>query len=731
MILLFSSTIFVSAILVFFIQPMFSKMALPILGGAPAVWNTCMVFYQAALLAGYGYAHAAIECLGVRRQAVLHLGLMLLPFFTLPIAIPEDALPPAESNPAPWLLLLLAGSIGLPFFMVSSSAPMLQRWFADMGLPSSKDPYFLYSASNAGSMIGLLGYPLLLEPNLRLTQQSILWAWGYGFLLLLTAACALAVRYSREETTQPEAHTPPDAEQEADDRKVTGKQRCLWLAWSFAPSSLLLGVTTSITIDISPIPLLWIVPLTIYLFTFILVFARYSARAHQRMTRTLRILLLPVVLLWLLQIGQPLWLVIMLHLSSLFVAAMACHGRLALSRPPTRYLTEFYLWLALGGVLGGLFNSFLAPLLFTNYLEYPVVLVLATILSGDAAGRKVAGQDFVLPAMLAIGLIALSWTLYTIGIASSQVTLPLLFGAPAVALIAFRDRPVRFGLGIVALMIATNFYWGADRTLYADRSFFGVYRVSAERNGKYHSLKHGSTTHGIQSLDTNRRREPLSYYHRTGPIGDVFRVLRKSEQRLRVGIVGLGTGSLACYGQRGEVFVFFEIDPLVEKIARDERYFSYLSGCPPKTEVILGDARISLAKSADPLYDLMILDAFSSDAIPVHLLTREAIELYLTRLSLEGMLAFHISNRYLDLAPTLMTTAASLGLIALERNESKIEDRERENGKRISRWLVMARHPEDLRRLSKDLGWKPPDRGSDAAPWTDDFSNILPLVRWK
>ncbi len=736
----YAATLFLSASLLFMVQPMFAKMALPILGGAPAVWNTCMVFFQATLLVGYGYTHAVTTWLGVRRQAALHLGLLLLPLFTLPIAIPQGWTPPVGENPIPWLLLLLGVSVGLPFFMVSTSAPMLQKWFSCTSHPSAKDPYFLYSASNLGSMLALLGYPTLIESNLRLFGQSWLWAVGYGLLVMLTLGCAVILWRSPVVTapnprlsTSQNAQSRPSVVDSA--AGLTIGQRVRWVILSFVPSSLMLGVTTYLTTEIPPVPLLWVIPLAIYLLTFILVFAKRQILPHKLMIRALPLLVLPIAICIPLQVMQPLWFFIPLHLLMFFVAAMVCHGELAKSRPPTDHLTEFYLWLSVGGVFGGVFNALAAPIVFKTVMEYPLAIVLACLLvphtQSKAVNRLARWLDFGLPAALG-GLVAgLIWRAMASGLKPGLVRVGLVLG-PALIAFTFRHRPIRFGLGVAALILVITFSGESrNRVLHAERSFFGVYRVKEPAEAKYRVLFHGSTIHGAQSLDPASRRDPLAYYTRSGPIGQVFAMLSGTGGNSRIAIVGLGTGSMTCYGNPGQEFTFYEIDPSIERIARNAAYFTFLQECPSRVAVVLGDARLSLAKAPDQHYDLIVLDAFSSDAIPVHLLTREALRLQLSKLAHGGILAFHISSRHLDLRPVLGDLAQDAGLVCLLQLDSNVTEADRKSGKTESLWAAMARKEEDLGVLAEDRRWNKCPMRPGARVWTDDFSDILGVIQWK
>ena len=714
----YATTIFVTAALLFLVQPMFARMVLPLLGGSPAVWNTCLVFYQAALLAGYLYAHATTSWLGARRQAALHVGLVLLPLLVLPIGIPSGWTPPAAANPIPWLLALLAAAVGLPFFAVSTTSPLLQRWFAGTGHSSAGDPYFLYAASNLGSICGLLGYPVLLEPRLRLAQQSRLWTGGYLLLVAFTLACAaLLWRAPVPALADPIRARPPG---------LTARRRLRWVLLALAPSSLMLSATTFISTDVEAIPLLWVIPLAVYLLTFVLVFARRPIVPHPLVVRALPIAVLALVVVLVKRANQPLLLIMGLHLAVFFVAAMVCHGELARDRPPPAHLTEFYLWLAVGGVVGGVLNALVAPLVFDTVAEYPLTLVLACLLAPGArgGGRAQLVRDLALPGLVGAMAAGLMLGAPPGRAAVSWLTLVV----PALLCFGFSRRPLRFGLGVGAILLAGTLHTSAQgKVIAARRSFFGVNRVTADAASRFHFLVHGHTLHGAQSLEPARRREPLAYYHPSGPIGQVFAALGDPPA---VAVVGLGAGALACYARPGEAWDLYEIDPLVERIARDPEYFTYLRDCLPEARVILGDARLSLSRAARR-YDLIVLDAYSSDAIPVHLLTREALGLYLDRLAPAGVLAFHISNQHLDLEPVLADLARDAGLVALLQVDTHVTPAERAGGKLPSRWAVMARRPADLGALTSDARWAPPRVRADGRVWTDDFSSVLGVLRWR
>jgi hypothetical protein len=736
--ILFGVTIFVGASLLFLVQPLFARMALPLLGGAPGVWNTAMVFYQAVLLAGYAYAHLTMRWLGARRQAGLHLLVLLLPLLVLPIALPPGWTPPGHTSPIPWLLALLAVAVGLPFFAVSATSPVLQAWFAASGHRTLRDPYVLYAASNLGSMLALLAYPLLVERFLRLETQSHLWAWAYGGLVLLAASCAFALWRSGATRGGPAAGaTGPDAVSTgppAAALPLTASRRARWVLLAAVPSSLMLSVTTYLSTDIAAIPLLWIVPLAIYLLTFVFVFGRRRLVPHRVWVELLPVALLPLVLVLVARANEPLALIIPTHLVTFFVAAMVCHGELAQDRPDPRHLTEFYLWLAVGGVIGGAFTALLAPLVFTNVLEYPLVLALLPLLPSRPAsawqGRSRQVLDLVLPLGLGVLTVGLIVGLERAG--KGPEAIGPVVGLMTLLCLAFWRRPVRFALGLAMLLLAGSVYRGEEgQLLFAERSFFGVSRVTRSPGGDYHMLMHGTTLHGMQSLAPARRHEPLTYYYASGPLGQFFAGAEGPTPRRTVAVVGLGAGSLACYGTPAQRWTFYEIDPSVLRIATDTRFFSFLRDCPPKIFIIMGDARLTLARAPDATYDLIVLDAYSSDSPPLHLITLDAVRLYLSKLAPGGMLFFNISNRHLVLEPVLAAIARAAGLVVRVHDDARVEDAQRLMGKTESQWVAMARRAEDLGPIQHDPLWKDAAGAADVAPWTDNFASLLAAFRWQ
>jgi hypothetical protein len=709
-----------SAALILWIQPLFGKMILPYLGGTPAVWNTCLVFFQAALLLGYLYAYFQSK-LVLRNQLISHLIILVCLLALLPIKVPQNWTPPTETNPVPALFLLLCSSLGLPFVLLSATAPLLQTWFSLSGEEQSKDPYFLYVASNVGSLVGLFGYPALLEPNFTLAGLSLAWTGGYVLLLLLIAATVLVLWKRREERNPEIAPASPD---------ITHLLRLKWLFLAAVPSSLLQSVTTYMTTDLAPMPLLWLIPLGLYFVSFVLVFSR-----REILSRRLMLLLQTIVLValsfcefWLHE--TEVFKMFPLVLATLFVTAMVFHGELVRTRPAADRLTEFYLWMAAGGVVGGIFSALVAPLIFTTMLEYPIVLVLAGMLmptSDEDSKASVSLWDLAIPvAVLAIGGAALFANHQRIFPITLQST-ALLGTALAVMVYLCKKRPIRFGAGLASFLLIGFLVTHIDsNTIHNERNFFGVLRIDRERQRPAIALFHGHTSHGRQFLDPKVRREPTMYYSRKGPLGEVFSSLPPAPEGRRVAVIGLGAGTVACYATEKDHWVFYEINPQVTKLAKDTQYFTFLKDCRAKVDIISGDGRLSLAKAADGYFDLILLDAFSSDSIPVHLLTTEALQLYLKKLQPHGIIAFHISNRYLKLDSVLANLAASCGLPGYGIVQVMTQAEERTSLGSSSAWGLVARNEMDLKRIvSQYPGWHRLNGGRGANAWTDDYSSLI------
>jgi len=724
--LLFGLTIFVSSALLFSVQPMIAKMLLPLLGGTPAVWNTCMLFFQAVLLCGYAYA-LLVSRWPLRRQLIVQLAVLALAFISLPIGLSSswvNSVPPAD-NPSVWLLLCLGASVGLPFFIISSNSPLLQKWFSRTATDSANDPYFLYAASNAGSLLALLAYPVVLEPYFTLRMQSRIWTVCYGGLVLLIAIHCFFLRNTDEKQSENKSVLPVE--------KLTVGRRMRWLLLAFAPSSLMLGVTNYITTDIASVPLLWIIPLALYLLTMVFAFSRkkfFSPRLGDLIVPAATIMLL------ILYLGDPSGggsrMLVLFHLAYFFFAALMCHSQLADDRPGPQHLAQFYVWLSLGGVLGGIFNAIVAPLVFRSVVEYTVAILLTcALLPGLKAGHtgpKERRLDFALPVVIGALTAGLGWFTYKVAPMKLSglvfvVALPLLFAYP------LRKRPLRFALSLGAVILATSLVSGVGRTtLHAERNFFGVLRVLTDRRLDLHSFLHGSTVHGRQSTKPEHRCDALSYYHREGPLGRIFTQFQTANSAGNIGVIGLGTGATVSYARPSEKWTFYEINPAVVAIAKSPQYFTYLSNCAAApVEMILGDARLKLHDARDQSYDLLVLDAFSSDSIPLHLITQQAVDLYLSKLAPGGMLVFHVSNRNLDLTGVVADLAKSRGLSGLSMLDLTPTQ---PNGKDPSQWIVLARDGASFGSLANDKDAKPLVSTGTEDVWTDDFSNILSVFRW-
>ena len=702
-----------------------------------------MLFFQAALLAGYAYALIASRW-ALRKQLVLQLLLLVLAFVSLPIGLSTSWVNsvPATGNPSFWLLTCLTAIIGLPFFIVSSNGPLLQRWFSHTGLVSARDPYFLYSASNAGSLAALLAYPALLEPNFTLRTQSRMWTGGYATLFLLVGLCGLTLWRQHRKEIRGTPLDPQLTDQSADPISSSPEERTAapsvrrrlrWVLLAFVPSSLMLGVTNYISTDIAAVPLLWVIPLALYLLTLVLAFARRQLISFRVLATILPGATILFFIIYLSDLSTSPRVMIVLNLTYFFIAALTCHHQLAADRPSTTHLTEFYLWMSVGGVLGGVFNALLAPVIFNSITEYPLVMLLACLLLPAAADRTDAQQprwlDYLLPAgallfTLALGLLVNRLTPGTL------IGLLVILAVPMILTYPFRKQPVRFALCLGAVMLGASFVTDVSkRTLHAERNFFGVLRVTRDASNTMHLFIHGKTIHGRQFTIADRRCEPLSYFHRQGPLGEVFAAFQGSPAVKNVAIVGLGAGATAAYARPNERWTFYEINPAVVNIARDPQYFTYVVDCSQVPfNIVLGDARLQLRQAAAASYGLIVLDAFSSDAIPVHLITQQALDLYLSKLAPGGLLVFNISNRNLDVSPVLADLALSRNLSCIglyDPGPTQIE------GKDPSVWVVMARSQGDFAVLSKGSYVRVLTGDDHRGVWTDDFSNILSVFRWR
>lgn len=732
LIILFAGTLFVSAALMFILQPLFGKLMLPLLGGSSAVWNTCMVFYQILLFLGYLYAHLLSTRFTHTRQIQVHAAIVLISLIALPVALPEAMSPPTDNNPTLWLVWTLFIAIGLPFFVLSTTSPLIQKWFSHVGHHTSHDPYYLYVASNIGSLLALLSYPFIIEPNIGLSAQKLIWSGGYIALILFIAACAWCFlrHYQHKEVAE---------QQEAEVESPSVLTKLHWLALTFVPSSLLLGLTNFVSTDIAAVPLLWIIPLTLYLLSFVLVFSRWAKPIQRASVFLQPIVLLPFIAYSFINPAIfPYWLDLTLHLSAFFLAVMVCHGELAKSRPHTVYLTLFYLIMSFSGMLGGMFNTFVAPFIFNGIYEYPLMIVAALLLRPDVQIKgskpwKIMEIQAILPVLIFI----FGWLVYfgvsDLGVYMDNIGTALILFAGLTY--AFRKQAVSLALltGVIIFFIA-GLRMTMSNTIYKERTFFGVLSVRDSiiineqgKREKYKELFHGTTKHGAQRL-ASHVQEPLTYYSRSGPMGQLFKAYDKVDQKWQVGVVGLGAGALACYYKPQQNWTFYEIDPAVVEIAENPQYFSYLQRCTPKAVMVIGDARLSLIAEPAEKFDLLVIDAFSSDSVPTHLLTQEALQLYFSKLSDNGILSFHITNRHLELKKVLADHARQLHYAALIQ-----EFKPQQEAPLVvaADWFVFAKNEQALAPLYQNgLGrWQKPGLYFDMKPWTDDFTNIVGI--WK
>jgi len=719
---IYTAAVFISALLLFGVQPMFTRMVLPQLGGSPSVWSVAMVFFQSMLLAGYAYAH----WLSLARQSWLpvavHLGLLVGAGLTLPLSIAKGWGEPPAAGTALWLLALFTVSIGLPFFALAANGPLLQTWFVRSGHRDAKDPYFLYAASNVGSFLALLSYPILLEPTLTLHAQVELWSFGFALLIAVIAACAYLLLRAPPvvETAQATAAVEP---------KPSWRTIGRWVFISAVPSGLLVAVTVHISTDVAAAPLLWVMPLSLYLLTWVLVFARRPVFSQSLMLALQPFAVAAIVALLLFSTRGKLVTNISAHLLTFFIIAMACHGELARSRPAASHLTAFYVSLSFGGMVGGLFAGLFAPYAFNWVAEYPILAVLA-VLCRPMLGARWAGRWFwPVAAVVALALIVPPLSGYRIEGAGMTVALRIaVLTLAALSILLLRDPPK--AAVTVALAFALIRLYPTDPASETVRSFFGVNKIYETGHGRFRVLEHGSTMHGAERLLTDDGRpftgrpEPLTYYHRTSGMTVALDAVRAHKGRpIRAAIIGLGAGSLACWMKPEEHWRYFEIDPTVIAIARDSKRFRFISDCAPDISIVLGDARLTLAKEPDGSYDVIVVDAYSSDAIPVHLATREAMAIYKAKLAPHGVVVMHISNRYLELESVISGIAAANGMTTWRwSNPADLTDIA--NFTFASEVVISAASAEDLGSMAQSGTWviSPPDLSSRT--WTDDYSNI-------
>ncbi|KWT70554.1 hypothetical protein APY04_0998 [Hyphomicrobium sulfonivorans] len=728
----FAATTFLSAFLLFAIQPVFAKMVLPVLGGSSSVWAVALLFFQSALLAGYLYAHLLIRNVPSASTGFVHLAVALLALLVLPIGLPEGWNEPPPGNPYLWQLGLFTVAVGLPFFAVAANAPLLQAWFARSGHPHATDPYFLYGASNLGSLIALLGYPFLLEPTFGLTALSEYWTILYCVLIVAIGFCFLLVRRRAGSLEVKQQLAAEDA------GPAPGwRDRAAWCGLAMIPAALLTAFTTHITTDVASAPLLWVLPLSLYLLTYVIAF---QTRLPLPMW-----LLLPlqfgVVVFALLELSQTkhdTWtLTSVAGLAAFFLAALVAHRTLFLNRPKAHYLTEFYLWMSFGGVLGGLFAALIAPQLFSEVLEYPLLIALSLACRpGVFTTRTTPVRELIwLLGIFIVGAVIINnvpmWLVvngYEFGEWGVTPVVALLFAAVAILFWRYRARQL---VSVLLLFAVVAILPSAVKRGNAQRSYYGVYRVGQSADSEFNVFTHGTTLHGAQRIrdfkgNTVADVTPGTYYYPGSPMAKSVQIAQAKMDELgetgRFGVVGLGAGSLACYSRKHEQWRFFEIDPLVVDIASKSGHFTFLSNCQPHFDGVVGDARLTLEKEPDHSFDLLIIDAFTSDAVPVHLMTAEALQLYARKLTDNGVVVLHISNRYLDLEAVLGATLPLVpelkGLIVSD------DDADGTYAQNSSTVAVFAK---DMLALDpyRALPGAQDFHDGNVSAWTDDASDIL------
>jgi hypothetical protein len=740
----FAATTFLSAFLLFAIQPLFAKMVLPILGGSPSVWAVALCFFQAALLTGYVYAHLLMRLVPVKWTGLVHIWVALLALILLPIELPQGWMEPPPGEPYLWQLGLFTLAVGLPFVAVAANAPLLQAWFARTGHPHARDPYFLYAASNLGSLIALLSYPFFLEPQFGVTALSRYWAFLFVGLVVSLAVCFWMMRKSVVLGDAFAGASNAVADEPALEAP-TLRDRLGWVGLAFVPAALLIAFTTRLATDIASTPLVWVLPLALYLLTFVLAFGD-TVIIPMRLLLAAHLIAVAFALLELSQVKEETWaLTCAAGAAVFFISAIVAHRTLYHMRPRASDLTEFYLWMSLGGVLGGLFAALIAPMLFSEVFEYPLLIALTMACRPGVFARREGNwrEPIWLGGIFAVGVALVrygpQWTAglgVRLGAWNFTPALTLLF---AVAMLTFWVYPARQLMAALLMFLAVVTLPSGARLANAERSYFGVYRIMQSKAGDYNIFQHGTTLHGSQHIRNDEGEliadtTPGTYYYPGGPIAQSIRIVQdtlhvKGEEG-RIGIVGLGVGSLACYSKQSERWRFYEIDPMVVDIAAKSNHFTFLANCQPKADIVVGDGRITVAKEPDGSFDLLLVDAFTSDAIPMHLMTAEALRLYARKLTDSGILVLHISNRRLDLNSVLQATLSLVdelnGLIISDPAEGE----------------MYRQLPSTIAVFAKDELALDPFRAVPGAqdfnkgglrPWTDDRSDILGpfLSRWR
>jgi SAM-dependent methyltransferase len=676
------------------------------------VWNTSLAFFQAALLVGYAYAHGLQRIGSIRRQALIHAGVLIAAAAVLPLRLSHALGQPESMPPALWLVGVLALTIGPPFAALSATAPLVQAWYA-RSRGGAANPYVLYAASNLGSLLALLAYPVIVEPTLRLAAQTLGWSLGYAaFVLLMMAVGAIAMRATAAAVDSAESLdlAPP----------ITWRRRLTWVGLAAAPSSLMLGVTSAITTDIASAPFLWVGPLALYLASFIIAF---QSRPLIRPRTALQVQAGAVVLFFVvLGTGRlfPLPLVVLLYLAAFFLTALVCHQTLAARRPAPQRLTEFYLLVSVGGVIGGAFNAFVAPLIFRTVLEFPLIMLLTCLARPWGQGSLSRSQI----AWLGLGLIGAGVSLALGRAVGPSLLLPQI-AVTMIAALLFRDRAWAFLALCLALNLSSQQLLRTPAAQRIERGFFGVLKLSGEFDpvlGPTHVLRNGTTLHGAQAQNPALRCRPLVYYARTTPIGQAFAALQSRKPALHIGAIGMGAGTVAAYVRPTDSLRFYEINPQVVAMATDPSAFTYIRQCARgPIDWVIGDARLTLAREPANTFDLLLMDAFSSDSVPSHLLTVEAMRGYLARIRPDGVIVFHLSNRNLELASPVAATAIAAGGAALQQSYRTHAVGWSDAGEQA---VIVARDPAALAPFRGDRRWTTAEPHGVRA-WTDDYTNIF------
>jgi spermidine synthase len=730
---LFALAIFFSATLLFMVQPLAGKILLPVLGGSPAVWSTCIVFFQAMLLLGYVYAHVLSTRVPLRWQRLVHVCVLIVASVTLPM--PIEIGEPGGADPRWWLIRTLASIVGVPFFALSSTAPLLQRWFSRTNDPKASDPYFLYAASNAGSLLGLLGY-LLVELGTTRTVQAMGWSVGFWAVAGLVVACA----YISARWPVPRTGKAVRAERGTTNPGTGTRTPQLWILLALVPSALLLGVTQYLATDVVSAPLVWVLPLALYLVTFIAAFSTRGFGSAQLWGKVAPVVVLVILVLWLAVVRYPILPIALAHLAAFTVLAMLCHTTLAESRPDASHLTEYFVCVSLGGVLGGVAVALVAPIVFSWIVEYPLAIAAAIFLrpqtaEADHIAKTRVGRWAWRAAAIVLFVAGYVWVSAFNESATAPVTQRLVrlsFAIPAV-LLAITPRTALLFAGTTAgLLVGAGLVRTGGEVLYRERTFFGVHEVTSQQNGDWHVLTHGTTTHGVQAFRGKVHNLPTAYYHPSGPLGDLVFTL-SAEGRFRdVGVIGLGAGALAAYADNGVRMDFFEIDEAVIRIAENPKYFTYLTdararpGTTVRTTAV--DGRLGLRAMPASSYDLIVVDAFSSDAIPTHLITREAVAMFASRLKPRGVIAFHVSSRFFNLGPVLARIADDQGQVCYVRIDKDVPPERAAEAMRPSTWVVLARNEQDVGQIARVAPRWNRLSGDGVRLWTDDYTNVLGVL---